>query len=876
MGKSSWYHRARRGLGRQLSVALKMGVPLVLITVVAAALFGWATIREDRSRLNDTYAIDGQGISEQVRMAYLSDPSPMAMTTYLDNLLMTRPSLIRIRLYGQTHGSASYVWMSTNPMDLGFKPNVDDLLLGRHDRVFQEDTTLAGRPVLETIVPLPLGNGVVSMGLYYSLNVRNAAIASATKRTIFFGALAIGLELLALFPAFYLTVLRRLRRLGRVATAVAEGDYSIRLPDAQASPGRDELAKVTREFDRMVTTIGLRTRQQAAVAALGQRALAGGDMPALFDEAADLAATHLGVPFSAILELTDEGALVIQAGRGWGAGVIGFATIEEGEDSQSRRTLASHEPVIMEDRETETRFTPSHIQIENGIISGATVPIPGSERPYGVLAAHTTERRTFTGDDVNFLVALANVLAAGIERKAAEEQVAFMAHHDELTGLPNRVMFEELLELALARARRNEQAVAVLFMDMDNFKLVNDSLGHASGDQLLEQFALRLREATRDTDLVARQGGDEFLILLADVETQTETPLPEGTDNIGIVSESVAVRVQQSLESPFVLGGEEFYASASIGISMFPKDANDARALLKNADAAMYRSKKRGPGGYAIYSSEAEDPGNKLSLTTRLRKAVESRHWILHYQPLVDLESGDMVGVEALLRWQDPNGGIIPPGEFIPLAEEMGLIVAIGDWVMEEICRQSEEWRAKGIELVVGFNVSPRQLWQPDLVDKVLGFLSAGNVAPARVEIEITESSAMTDPERTQRILWDLHARGIRLSIDDFGTGYSSLSRLKHMPVSTLKIDRSFVMDIPDDPDAGNMVSAVIGLAHSLGMHSLAEGIETEQQWRFLQTKGCELGQGYYFSRPVPAPEIEAMFERNGGSNILAEINRRG
>lgn len=409
-------------------------------------------------------------------------------------------------------------------------------------------------------------------------------------------------------------------------------------------------------------------------------------------------------------------------------------------------------------------------------------------------------------------------------------------------------------------------ACAVLFLDLDNFKLVNDSLGHAAGDELLVQLADRLREATRETDLVARQGGDEFLVLLADIDKEADTPLPEGTDNVSLISESVAVRIAQALEAPFTLAGQEFYTSSSIGISMFPKDAQDARSLLKNADAAMYRSKKAAPAGYIVYSAEASDPLGKLSLTTRLRKAVEKQNWVLHYQPIVDLETAEMSGVEALLRWQDPNGGIIPPGEFIPLAEEMGLIVAIGDWVMEEICRQSKEWREQGLDLKISFNLSPRQLWQPEMVEKVLGHLTTAEIDPSQVIVEITESSAMTDPERTQRILWDLHARGVRLAIDDFGTGYSSLSRLKHMPVHTLKIDRSFVMDLPDDEDAGNMCAAVIQLAHSLGMSPLAEGIETQAQWDFLRERGCQLAQGYYFSRPIPPDAILEHFQTVGRS----------
>jgi diguanylate cyclase (GGDEF)-like protein/PAS domain S-box-containing protein len=448
------------------------------------------------------------------------------------------------------------------------------------------------------------------------------------------------------------------------------------------------------------------------------------------------------------------------------------------------------------------------------------------------------------------------------ERKKAEEQAAFLAYHDKLTDLPNRAMFEELLELAIARARRHDLAVAVVTADLDDFKLVNDSLGRDAGDELLRRFADRLREATRETDLVARPGGDEFLLLLADLDRSA--PSHGETDGPTLAAEAVALRIQGALSRPFDLNGTEVYVTASVGIAVFPEHADTVSSLLKNADGAMYQSKKVSPGGYAIYADGSAEALGKLSLSTRLRKAVENQNWTLHYQPVVDLSDGTMTGVEALIRWADPNGGLVPPGEFIPLAEEMGLIETIGDWVVEEVARQDQAWRADGLELDLSFNLSPRQLWQPDITEKILSRLEIGGVDPAHVIVEITESTAMTDPDRTLRILWDLHARGLRLAIDDFGTGYSSLSRLKDMPVAILKIDRTFVRDVATDPQAGSMVQAVIQLADGLGMTSLAEGIETEAEWRFLVERGCQLGQGFYFARPMPAEDILAMHRRAG------------
>jgi diguanylate cyclase (GGDEF)-like protein/PAS domain S-box-containing protein len=446
------------------------------------------------------------------------------------------------------------------------------------------------------------------------------------------------------------------------------------------------------------------------------------------------------------------------------------------------------------------------------------------------------------------------------ERKAAEAQIAYLAYHDKLTGLANRAMFDELLALALARSRRADQGVAVLSVDLDDFKLINDSLGHEAGDDLIRALADRVGEATRDTDLVARPGGDEFLILLADLDRTP--PMPGGQDGATISAEAVAVRIQQAMQEPFEVAGTELYLSASVGISVFPNDAEDPATLLKNADTAMFRSKKAGPGGYVVHAIEDASAMSRLSLSTRLRKAVETKQWVLHYQPLVELGSGRMFGVEALIRWPEPNGSLVPPGEFIPLAEEMGLIEAIGDWVVDEICRQDAQWRAEGLELELGFNLSPRQLWQPDLVEKIASPLVIAGIDPTRVTVEITESTAMTDPDRVVMILQELHRRGLKLAIDDFGTGYSSLARLKHMPVDILKIDRSFVREVDHDRDAANMVGAMISLAENLGMAPLAEGIETRGEWEFLADRGCRLGQGFFFSRPVPASEILAMHRR--------------
>jgi diguanylate cyclase (GGDEF)-like protein/PAS domain S-box-containing protein len=463
------------------------------------------------------------------------------------------------------------------------------------------------------------------------------------------------------------------------------------------------------------------------------------------------------------------------------------------------------------------------------------------------------EARIVTADGQDVL--MQGVLYDVTLRKEAEAELTYLAYHDKLTGLPNRQMFAELLELAVARAKRHDLSVAVLYMDLDTFKVINDTLGHAAGDKLLQQASMRLREAIRDVDVVARQGGDEFLLLLADLprigSRMEQSPR--------VAAESVAARVIECFARPFYLGGMEVFSTASIGIALYPESGDSPETLLKRADAAMYESKHAGPGQFVLHTDQ-ESASSRLSLTTRLRRAVESRQWVLHYQPVIELATGRMTGVEALIRWRTPQGGLIAPGEFIPLAEELGLIAAIGDWVLGEVAEQWRRWRDGGLIVRASLNLSPRQLRQPNLVERIMQQLSAHDVDPSMIVIEITESAAMVDPDRTQHVFEELRRLGVGLAIDDFGTGYSSLSRLRHMPVDTLKIDRSFVAEVPGDPETSAMVAAFIQLAHNLRIVPLAEGIENEEQLEFLRASGCTLGQGFLFAQPIEPDELVARF----------------
>ena len=395
-------------------------------------------------------------------------------------------------------------------------------------------------------------------------------------------------------------------------------------------------------------------------------------------------------------------------------------------------------------------------------------------------------------------------------------------------------------------------------LDLDNFRLVNDGLGYVAGDELLIQIAARLHDPMLGADLLARQGGDEFLLLVSDAVGG-----PAKVMDI----EATAKRVHELLQKPFELDGVDFTITASLGVATFPRDAMDVKTLLSSADIAMHRSKARGQGGTEVFSSGQDDPVRRLRLATQLRQAVAQERWELHYQPVVDLAGGHVVGVEALIRGRDERGELIPPGDFIPLAEDIGAIGAIGEWVIGEMSRQTRAWNDAGLSLDVGFNVSPRQLLSSRFAEDLVHTLGIAGVDPSHVVIEVTESAATTDPEHTRSTLHRLHDAGLRIAIDDFGTGYSSLGRLRQLPIDVLKIDRSFVSGAHLDRDAGIMVQAMVQLAKSLGIEPLAEGIETSEDLAFLRALDCPVGQGFLFSRPMTASAMTELLL--GGASMI-------
>jgi diguanylate cyclase (GGDEF)-like protein len=480
---------------------------------------------------------------------------------------------------------------------------------------------------------------------------------------------------------------------------------------------------------------------------------------------------------------------------------------------------------------------------------------------------HLHSQAEVTWDSKGQPVRLSGTVQDITDRKKAESQIRFLAFYDSLTGLPNRLQFREQLKKALAVARRKHWLVAVMFMDLDNFKRINDTAGHSAGDALLRAVAERLKEAIRATDLlsrddlvqtlhgtVARLGGDEFIVLVPDLQRAED-------------SAKIASRILEAFHQPFQIEGSEVFASTSMGISIFPQDGANAEELLKNADAALYHAKDTGRNNFQFYSPALNDSAfRRLSLESSLRKAIERNEFVVHYQPQVLARDGRLLGVEALIRWNHPDLGLVYPGQFIPLAEETGLILSIDEWVLREACLQNARWQRDGLPPIhVAVNLSGHQFRRRDLIERVVAATEAAGLSTRYIELEITESVLMQHAADTLEILNELKGRGFRIAVDDFGTGYSSLAYLKRFRADVLKIDRSFVRDIATSADDAAIVAAIVTLAENLKMTCIAEGVETPLQRGFLHEQGCDLMQGNLFGRPAPTEVTTGLLRLQAG-----------
>jgi diguanylate cyclase (GGDEF)-like protein len=489
--------------------------------------------------------------------------------------------------------------------------------------------------------------------------------------------------------------------------------------------------------------------------------------------------------------------------------------------------------------------------LASGYRSSIALPLNHRTHMLGALTIYSFVADAFSAEEVKLLEELANDLAYGIEtlrtrieHAEAEKKLEFLAHHDILTGLPNRLLLRDRYEQAIAQADRAHSGVAVLFLDLDNFKQVNDTLGHNYGDQLLVRVVERLRGCLRDADTISRQGGDEFVILLTNLR------------DLAVIS-GIAQQIVETFAAPFEIDAYSINTTFSIGVSLYPDDGKEFDTLLSNADTALYQAKDSGRDTYRFFSDKMNiDAQEQLQLQGQLRNAVRNQEFILHYQPQIDIASGRFIGAEALVRWKHPELGLLPPDKFIPLAERSGLVIPMGDWVLNEACRQAQVWREKGHALVMAVNLSALQFKRGNLLEMVSHALKRSGLPAEMLELELTESILLHDIDVAIKTLRSLRDMGVKLSIDDFGTGYSSLSYLKRLAVNKLKIDQSFVRDLAEDADSAAIVRAIIQLGHTLQLTVIAEGVETDAQLAFLRNYGCDEAQGYLYSRPISATEF--------------------
>ena len=484
----------------------------------------------------------------------------------------------------------------------------------------------------------------------------------------------------------------------------------------------------------------------------------------------------------------------------------------------------------------------------------------------GLIVAHYRTPSDQSPHDRELIWVAAHLTSIAIERRHAETRLRLLAHYDTLTLLPNRDLFRDRLNHALTHADRHKGLAALMFLDLDRFKTVNDTLGHDAGDMLLREVSARLRGCVREEDTVARLGGDEFTVVLEQIAKPGDAAV-------------VAAKIVDALAPPVQLNGHEAFVTPSIGITIYPSDSTNAEDLLKNADTAMYRAKEEGGNGYRFFSPEMNAlAAGRLQMESGLRRALEREEFVVYYQPKLDLASETIVGAEALLRWQHPERGLVPPGEFIPILEETGLIEQVGAWVMRAVCIQLRAWQDAALPpLNVAVNLSGRQLQRNNLSATIAGILQETGLAPGCLELEVTESMLMHDPDYAANMLARIRAEGVvHISVDDFGTGYSSLSYLKRFPIDALKLDKSFVDGLPADDDDVAITRAVIALAHSLKLHVIAEGVETEEQLAFLRANGCDVIQGYFISRPLPAEDFARFVAERARRAPASRLHRVG
>ena len=734
-------------------------------------------------------------------------------------------------------------------------------------RTFVERNLMHPSGIKQIVVPLRESqanpdSAIVGAAIVEYTHIYDGLLAANERSLYLLGVLGIGCVLLTMLVGLRIAarMAGRLRSLHDAVDIVAQGNYGTMV----SITSRDEIGRLGTAFNTMAGA--LKSNRDELVEhgrKLEERVASRTDDLTQANKELRVEATERAKAVGALSEseegyrklfdLSPDGMMIVSEGKialvnSMCMKMLGAATAEEliGKPALDIFHAEYRERVMERVRlmQEENRAVPA-LERKILMLDGAVLDVEVAASPF----MHQGKR------------SLQVVMRDIKDRKEADQRLSYLAQYDSLTGLPNRGLFRDRLERTLVHAKRSGGSAAVLFVDLDRFKIVNDTLGHAMGDKLLQQAAGRLTESIRAGDTVGRLGGDEFGVILLDLAKPADAAL-------------VAQKINDCLERPFELDGHKTFISASIGIAIYPDDAIHQETLNMHADAAMYRAKELGRNTYQFFTQDMNDRA-KLRMQTEasMRRALERSEFVLHYQPKVELASGAICGIEALLRWMHPEKGLVYPGDFIAVLEETGLIIPVGEWVTREACRQIGAWRTAGLKVPpVAVNMSARQFQQKDLEEVVRNILAESGVEPALLQFEITESMLMNDPDAAARTLRGLKKAGVTISVDDFGTGYSSLAYLKKFPLDALKIDRAFISDIVTDPDDAAITLAVISLAHSLKLKVVAEGVETEAQLDLLALYGCDQMQGYYFSKPVPAANLESMLRE--GRRLARSQNR--
>lgn len=609
-----------------------------------------------------------------------------------------------------------------------------------------------------------------------------------------------------------------------------------------------------RERKRAERKLRKQASQQALVAELGARALESGELPEFVLHAASEVQRVLDADFAGVHQhIPERGAFVLFGGVGLESFRRNGAAIASS-GSWLGHVLERKQALIVSDWSAASEFSEAAFFSSHDIASGIGVLVPGPESAFGVLSVQAGGPGHFNYEDGVFLQSVAHVLAAAIARTETEAKIRHQALHDAVTGLPNRILFEDRLTRVLATARRHGRSLAVLFLDLDNFKRVNDSLGHAVGDEVLRTVARRMASCIRAEDTLARFGGDEFVVLMPEINR------PE--DWSGVVD-----RIDEAFQEPFETAGRQLVTSVSVGVAVggSPQPEKDAQALLRDADLAMYAAKQRGPGHRELFEKRMYDTAvQRLDLIGDLHSALDRDEFEVHFQPIVCLDQQTISGVEALVRWNHPRHGLLSPAVFLPLAEETGVMVGLGRWVLREACRNLRRWHQLNpdrTDLYVTVNLSTQEVHAPDLVASVGAVLEESGIPPQTLVLEITEGVLLSTDDLALTRLHELKALGLRLAVDDFGTGYSALSYLQQLPVDILKIDKAFVDRLGEEEDQELLLNGIIKLAHDVNLATVAEGIETPEQAEALRRLDAEHGQGFHFARPVTPDQIDGLIK---------------